>query len=115
MPSVPGECLSYGPQGQWLADPIVLDGGLQLALIWARIYLNITVLPSSFKAVHLFKPFYSAASIHCNLQVLEEVNRQSVTYNMFYTDSDGDLLGMIEKVEATGSEALNRLSGSQAS
>jgi hypothetical protein len=115
IPSVPGECLSYAPQGQWLADPIVLDGGLQLALIWARIYLNITVLPSSFKAVHLFKPFYSTAAIHCNLQVLKEVNRQSVTYNMFYTNSDGDLLGMIEKVEATGSEALNRLTDSRTS
>jgi acyl transferase domain-containing protein/NAD(P)-dependent dehydrogenase (short-subunit alcohol dehydrogenase family) len=113
-PSIPAECLSYGPQGKWLADPIVLDGGLQMALIWARIYLNITVLPSSIKAVHLHKPFHSAASIQCHLQVLEALNRQSVTYNMVFTNAEGDFLGMIEKIEATGSEALNRLTQTRA-
>jgi NAD(P)-dependent dehydrogenase (short-subunit alcohol dehydrogenase family) len=112
LPSLPRECLANESPGHWLIDPIVLDGGLQLALLWARNYLDITILPSSFKAVHLFKPFHCSSSIRCYFQVLEEFGKQSVYSNVFYMDQEGHLLGMIEGFESTGSKELNRLAGS---
>ena len=96
-------------------DPVVLDGGLQLALLWARNYLDITVLPSSFRAVRIFRPFHSASTIRCHLRVLEVFGEQTVHYNIYFRDPEGFLLGMIERVEATGSRALNRLTGSDSS
>jgi len=111
-PSLPKECLAGEPQGHWLMDPVVLDGGLQLALLWARNYLDITILPSRFKKVHLFKPFPRSSSIRCYSQVLEEFGGQSVYSNLYFVDPEGSLICLIEGFEATGSSALNRLGGS---
>jgi len=115
VPSLPGKCLANEPPGNWLMDPVVLDGGLQLALLWARNYLDITVLPSSFRAVHIFRPFHFATSVRCHLQVLEKFGKQTVYYNIYFMDREGFVLEMIERVEATGSSALNRLAESHPS
>jgi NAD(P)-dependent dehydrogenase (short-subunit alcohol dehydrogenase family) len=112
VPSSPKACVANASSGNWLIDPIVIDSGPQLAILWARNYLDITPLPSSFKAVHLYQPFNSASSIQCHFQVLENHSKQSVCANVFYVDQQGNLLGMIERLESTGSRALNRLAGS---
>ena len=111
VPSLPGKCLASETAGHWLIDPIVLDGGLQLVLIWTRTYLDMTALPSSFKAVRIFKPFHLCPLIRCYVEVLEETGNQNVYSNLFFMDQEGHLLGMIEGLESTGNKALNRLAG----
>ncbi|MCB2180484.1 MAG: SDR family NAD(P)-dependent oxidoreductase [Desulfobulbaceae bacterium] len=111
--SSPQKCLAGHPAGHWLTDPVVLDGGLQMALLWARKHCNITVLPSSFKGVLLYRPLHEADELVCHLQVVERVSKQSILYNMFFTDRQGTLFAMIDRVEATGSRELNRLVGHQ--
>ncbi len=112
LPSSPRECLADQPLGQWLIDPIVTDSGPQLALLWARTYLDITPLPSRFKEVRIFKPFHSSPLIRCYFQVLREFGKHSVYADVFYVDHEGYLLGMIKGLESTGSKSLNRLAGS---
>ncbi|MCK5229081.1 MAG: polyketide synthase dehydratase domain-containing protein, partial [Desulfobulbaceae bacterium] len=109
--SSPQKCLTGQTEGEWLTDPVVLDGGLQMALLWAREYFDITVLPSSFEGVLLYKPIHTAESLICHLQVVETISKQNIVYNMFFTDRDGTLLAMIDRVQATGSRELNRLVG----
>jgi acyl transferase domain-containing protein/NAD(P)H-dependent flavin oxidoreductase YrpB (nitropropane dioxygenase family) len=104
-------CLAGAPQGEWLADPIVLDGGLQMALIWARQTLDITVLPSSFEGVELFRPLAQAEEVVCHLQVDEVLSPHSVVYSMYFTDPEGKVLALIDRIQATGSRDLNRLAG----
>jgi acyl transferase domain-containing protein/NAD(P)H-dependent flavin oxidoreductase YrpB (nitropropane dioxygenase family)/NAD(P)-dependent dehydrogenase (short-subunit alcohol dehydrogenase family) len=110
--SSPSDCLANEPKGHWLVDPIVLDGGLQLGLLWTRNYFDLTLLPSTFKAVHLFKPFDSLSSTRCYIQFLEKFGQQSFCFNVFFLDQEGYLRVMIEGLEGTGSKALNRLAGS---
>jgi NAD(P)-dependent dehydrogenase (short-subunit alcohol dehydrogenase family) len=114
-PSLPGECLAGEAPGKWLIDPIVIDGGLQLALLWARNYLDITTLPSSFEEVHIFRPFHLSSTIQCHLEVIEKFGKQSTYSNIYYTDQEYTLLAMIKGYEATGSKGLNRLAGSHLS
>ena len=108
-PSHPENCILGHPGGHWVADPVILDGGLQMALLWARKYLDITVLPSRFKAIHIFRSLDSVPLVRCQMQVLEVLSKQIVHYTMLFTDQDGEHLAVIEQVEATGSKALNRL------
>jgi len=112
LPSSPRECVANEPLGQWLIDPIVMDSGPQLALLWARTYFDITPLPSRFQEVRIFKPFHSSSLIRCYFQVLREFGKHSVYGDVFYVDHEGYLLGMIKGLESTGSKSLNRLAGS---
>lgn len=107
--SQPEHCLGHSPAGSWLADPIVLDGGLQLALIWTRFYRDMTMLPSAMAAVHLYQPFSSAKEVSCQLEVVESVHQHGIIFNLYFIDDAGVVLGMIERLEATGSKELNRL------
>ena len=109
--SNPQKCLTEDVSDSWLVDPVVLDGGLQLALIWARQHHDITVLPSFIRAVHVYKPFSLREYLFCQLEVVEVVHPQSIIFNIYFMDENRQLFGMIEGVEATGSQALNRLAG----
>jgi len=111
-PASPQSCLAGAPSGQWIIDPVALDCGLQLALLWGRTYLDITPLPSSFKEIWLYQPFNTAEVLHCYYEVLREFGHQTVYANIYYFDQDGRLRGIIKEFESTGSKALNRLAGS---
>jgi NAD(P)-dependent dehydrogenase (short-subunit alcohol dehydrogenase family) len=111
LTSKPSGSLAHVSQGHWLIDPFVLDAGPQLAILWARNYLDMTPLPSSFQAVSIFNPFHLSSSIHCHFKVLEGSRNHTVHANVFFTDNDGRLIGLIEGLEATGSKSLNRLAG----
>jgi hypothetical protein len=95
-----------------LLDPIVLDTGPQIAVLWARTYFDITPLPVRINQVRLFKPFENSASIRCHFQMVRANDGQSIVSNVFYVDQEGSLLGIIEGLESVGNKALNRLAGS---
>ncbi|MBU4151441.1 MAG: SDR family NAD(P)-dependent oxidoreductase [Proteobacteria bacterium] len=107
--SKPGQCLQNVATGNWLTDPILLDGGLQLALIWTRFHRDMTMLPSAMAAVHLYQPFSLVTEVSCQLEVVESVHQHGIIFNLYFIDQKGVLLGMIERLEATGSKELNRL------
>ncbi len=49
--SKPQACLSRSTgSNEWTIDPILLDSAMQLAGVWARQFLDITVLPTGFKS-----------------------------------------------------------------
>lgn len=107
--SLPEQCLLNKSAGNWLADPVLLDGGLQLALIWTRFHRDMTMLPSAMAAVHLYRPFSLATEVTCQLEVVESLHQHGIIFNLYFLDQAGVLLGMIERLEATGSKELNRL------
>jgi len=113
LTSRPDDGLARETNANWLADPVLLDGGLQLSLIWTRFHRDMTMLPSAMKAVQLYHPFSAASEVSCQVEVVESPHRQAIIFNLYFTDEKGVLLGMIERFEATGSKALNRLTGNQ--
>src|SRR5262249_35733263 len=48
--SAPSQMLGRRAPGQWLIDPLVVDSGLQLVILWARTHLDQTPLPSRLRA-----------------------------------------------------------------
>jgi len=111
IPSSPTDCLEAAPGASWVMDPVVLDGGLQLVLLWARNCLDITVLPSNFQAVRISRPFCETGIVNCRLHILEGTRGQTVYCDIYFMDEEERLIGRIEGFEATGSRELNRLTG----
>ncbi|HZG69227.1 MAG TPA: SDR family NAD(P)-dependent oxidoreductase, partial [Herpetosiphonaceae bacterium] len=106
--SVPWQCLADGGEGEWLIDPVVVDCGLQLIILWTRARLDMTSLPARFGRYQRFGPL-SAERIQCHLHVLDRRQEQVLNYNVYFVGSDGRLLGLLEDMECPYSQALNRL------
>ncbi len=109
VPSQLSAFLAGTPSGRWLLDPVVLDSAPQLAIVWARSFFDITPLPSSFGAVHFYRPFETPSAIRCHFQVLEGSGNPTVRANVLFADLEGRPLAKIETLECTGTNGLNRL------
>ena len=108
-PSSPQRCLSGVFEGAWLIDPVIIDSGFQLVVLWARMYWDTTPLPSQCQ-VYKRLGHLSGTKIDCEIYILPSSEGNTIHFNMSLLDTDGRLLGFMEDMEATCSKSLNRLS-----
>ena len=109
-PSVPGECIA-GADAPWLIDPILVDCGPQLTLLWARAFKDITPLPSRFERyVRYGSP--TGARVRCVVRILPDTDEATIHADVYFVDEVAGLIGRIIGMEMVGSRALNRLGGS---
>jgi hypothetical protein len=113
-PSRPAECLSEPQDGPWVIDPVALDAGPQLAMIWSRALHRTSALPSRFAMLRRFRAFEPSVEGRCHFQVLPQSTPETIVSNVYYVGTDGRLILALEGLESTCSQALNRLSASSA-
>jgi acyl transferase domain-containing protein/NAD(P)H-dependent flavin oxidoreductase YrpB (nitropropane dioxygenase family)/NADP-dependent 3-hydroxy acid dehydrogenase YdfG len=111
VPSAPENCLADFPGGRWIIDPVVVDSGFQLAILWARIQHDFTPLPSRFPAYHRYGPL-AGTEVRCYLRSFADPSSLVMRTNLYFVDaSSGSVLGMFEQAESTCSRALNERIG----
>jgi len=112
-PSDP-ESFINGGSGDWLIDPVVIDSGLQLVLLWARNELDVTPLPARFARYRRFGPLSpsNGGPILCELKVRPQAGGSIVVSDLTFFEEDGKVLGILEGLECPASRELNRLGGS---
>ncbi len=110
LPSSPDQCLNQHTNSQWLIDPVLLDCGLQLALLWERVHYDMTPLPTGFKSYRRFgSP--SGSPVRCYLRAYPSAGGHILFADICFLDTTGRMLAFLEGVEASCSKALNRLAG----
>lgn len=112
-PSSPRRCLLTVPDSSWLIDPVMVDSGLQLLILWARTYLDMTPLPSRFGRYRRFLP-PTNGPIRCEVRLRSPVEGHVIRSDLLFFDAGGALIGWLEDMEVTCSKALNRLAGTPA-
>jgi acyl transferase domain-containing protein/NAD(P)H-dependent flavin oxidoreductase YrpB (nitropropane dioxygenase family) len=111
-PSSPQRCLAECPPSSWLIDPVIVDSGLQLIILWARTNLDMTPLPARLGSYRRFGgPFVGPVHAECGIRHI--VGNPNIVVEIRFRDAAGKLVGWIENLEATCSRALNRLAGSR--
>ena len=105
------DLFSYRPKDKWLIDPVVIDSGLQLIIVWARHYFDTTPLPSRLGACHVFG-LPDSGSVRCEVRIVHEAGSPTLMTDLKFFDANNRLFAWLEEMEATCSKALNRLSGS---
>jgi NAD(P)-dependent dehydrogenase (short-subunit alcohol dehydrogenase family)/acyl carrier protein len=76
---------------KWSTDPLVLDGGLQLALLWCKRVLGGASLPTSIGEIRTWAEAPFAGPIQCTLMGREWKGSRSVSDLVFH-DATGKLL-----------------------
>jgi hypothetical protein len=107
-PSSPGDCQVCPPAAEWVIDPIVLDAGPQLAIIWARQHWDMTALPCGFRSYRSYGAL-SGSAILCHFLVQAGTGGQTLRADVSFSNPGGRLLGLIEGLECTCSRSLNRV------
>ena len=108
-PSSPRRCLATANGSQWLIDPVVVDSGLQMLILWARSYVDMTPLPSRLGCYHRLGGG-GEGHLRCEVCIRSGPQNAVIHADMMFYDSAGKLTGWLEDMEVTCSKALNRLS-----
>jgi hypothetical protein len=86
------------PSELWSTEPLVFDGGLQLALLWCRRVLGGASLPTGIEEIRTWSDSPVAGPIRCTLTGRTAKGRKSVSDLVFH-DSGGNLLAEFIGVE----------------
>ena len=85
------------PDDAWAIDPVIVDGGLQLAILWASANGLPLVLPQRIGRVVLHRPF-GDGGLHCRLAA-HPVSDKRVDYDIAFETADGTLVAELSGVE----------------
>jgi len=97
----------------WIIDPFVFDGALQLLLMWSRAHNDKTALPSRFSAFTRHAPL-SDQPLTCYVAVESLSGGHALRSNVHFVDGAGRLAAVLDTMEASCAAALNRLAGAGA-
>ena len=87
---------------RWQTDAAALDGGLQLAVLWAREELGRGMLPMGVESLRLFKLPGLTGSLRCTARC-REVGGSRVLADLWFRDESGDVVS-----ELRGAELVTR-------
>lgn len=101
-------CLQDAAGQPWAIDPIMWDSAMQLAGVWARKYLDMTVLPTGFSSFTLLeRP--TAGPLKVLVDVPVESKHGQLLCNVAVYDQAGKLVMLAEGLGGIGSRSFNRL------
>jgi len=107
----PSFCVAGGA-GNWLLDPVMLDAGPQLAIVWSRLYLGATALPAAFQEYRRLADA-DEFPLRCYLRLRPDSSDTCVRADVYFVRPDGRLAAVVEGLEATADRGLNRLAAVQ--
>jgi NAD(P)-dependent dehydrogenase (short-subunit alcohol dehydrogenase family) len=110
LPSSPQRCLAGAGPGSWMVDPVLLDCGLQLVLLWARIRLDMTPLPTRIGSYRRFAAL-PEAPVQCHLHARVRSGGNLLDSQLVFLDARGRMLMLVEGIEMPCNRSLNRLAG----
>jgi hypothetical protein len=108
--SSPRSCLARATSGNWLVDPVVIDGAFQLTLLFARLQTDMTPLPARFGTLRIYSDL-TGPNVRCEIRARFSAGGQHLQTHTIFVSSSGEVIGVLEGAEFTSSPALNRLGG----
>ncbi len=111
--SLPAKCLNITDESKFEFDPIAFDSAMQLAGIWAKQFLNLTVLPAGFKKLTHFSDF-NESQYYVKILINPETEFLELSCNLVIYNLKGELVLYVEELKGIGSRSLDRLSVSNA-
>ena len=108
IPSSAKKLLAGDPQGTWLIDPVIVDSGLQMIILWSRTYWDMMPLPSRFQQFRRFGSL-SGSKVRFQSRILPKSTPGMLHADLAFFNEEGKLVALLEDMEAACSKSLNRL------
>ncbi|MFQ5429300.1 MAG: SDR family oxidoreductase, partial [Phycisphaerae bacterium] len=105
LSSSPDRWMAEPLRSDWLTDPLALDCGFQLAILWCDAELDAPSLPSALRRYRQYRPAFPAEDLALFLEVRERRRHRAVG-DLTYVASDGSAVARIEGYECTVEPSL---------
>ncbi|MBC2744487.1 MAG: polyketide synthase dehydratase domain-containing protein [Desulfosarcina sp.] len=92
-------------QGRWMADPMVLDGAFQMAIVWCFEQTGKVCLPSYTRAYRQYRSAFPASGVTAIMSVTANTHRKMVA-DFTFLDEDRQVVATLNGYEATVDESL---------
>jgi hypothetical protein len=89
-------------------DPFVFDAALQLLLLWSRAHNDKTALPSRFRSFTRNGQL-SDQRLTCYAAIESLAAGHAIRSDVHFVDGAGRVIGVLDTMEASCTNALNRL------
>jgi hypothetical protein len=111
-PTAPADCLRDTQAGSWIIDPVLLDAGPQLAILWAQETRGMTVLPTRIRELKIYRKVALNTGLECRLVVDHVATVDHAVVSHFEIFGAGGRLAMsVRGLESVGTKSLNGLAG----
>jgi NAD(P)-dependent dehydrogenase (short-subunit alcohol dehydrogenase family) len=94
----PQEWMSHPPRSEWLTDPLAVDSGLQLGLLWLHEHVGAGGLPSAVAGYRQYRTGFPRDGLKAILEVRESDARRLVA-DLTFVDGVGDVVARLERGE----------------
>lgn len=108
----PSQASSFYPparDARWQLDPALVDGAFQALIVWSRLRLDATPLPSRLGRIRRLRAESLPERLIVRLHIAAV--EAGVRCDIRFTDADGQIYLEIDDFECAASAALNRLGG----
>ncbi len=92
-------------QGRWMADPMVMDGAFQMAIVWRFEQTGSVCLPSYARAYRQYRQCFPDAGVTAVMSVSTSTQRKMVA-DFTFLDADKKVVATLSGYEATVDETL---------
>jgi len=103
--ATPGEWMNVPPRTSWIADPRILDGALQLGVLWGFEHLGCVSLPSFGGRYRQYCRSFPSGNVRLAMEV-REAGEHRISADIAVLDDGGRLLARLENYQWTADSSL---------
>ncbi|MDA1092160.1 MAG: SDR family oxidoreductase [Acidobacteria bacterium] len=102
----PSEWMDDPPRSAWLGDPLIVDAGLQMGILWCHQTFGSVALPTFGARYEQYAPTFPTDGVVAILEVLEQ-SPSRVTGDITFLDASGTVVARMEGYEWTVDPSLS--------
>jgi hypothetical protein len=92
-------------QERWMADPMVLDGAFQMAIVWCHEQTGMVCLPSYARTYRQYRSIFPTSGVTAVMTVTASTTRKMVA-DFIFLDGQGQVVATLNGYEATVDPSL---------
>ncbi len=109
----PSDWMSEPVRSAWLGDPLVVDAGLQIGILWCHEELGAVSLPSSGAGYYQYRPSFPEIGVSAVLEI-RSANETQMTADVTFLDEAGIVVAQMRGFSWTVDASLQAAFGREA-
>jgi NADP-dependent 3-hydroxy acid dehydrogenase YdfG len=104
---LPAAWIERPTRGTWLFDPLAIDCGFQLVVLWSRDQIGANSLPTGLRGYRQYKPRFPSDGVRVVAEIREAIETRAVA-DLEFLDAEENLVARLDRYECVVDQSLNQ-------